>query len=682
MKSFTISLIAGCFLILISTSLISQVNVTFRVDMQNQTVAPEGVHMAGSFPEPYPSWDPAGILMDPPALGTVYTKTLSLTPGTNIEFKYINGDAWGEDEAVPPCCAQNNNRYLTVPENNVTLPIVCYGECTPCNNNPTLREITFRVDLSDVPYTTGAYIAGTLQDPQWTPEPMNAVGNDVFEIPLMLAEGDCHIYKFVVDGTTWESVPQSCGSPDGYGGYNRFYEVPNYNQILDLVCFGSCDPCSGVNVKFQVEMTGQTVTELVHVAGTFNGWNSTANPLTDLGNDVWETTIVLQTGQDVQYKFINGTTNQMWEDVPDACAYGGDNRHFVVPETNTILDLVCFGACNPCTPTSMVDVTFQVDMSTQIVSGDGVFIAGDFNGWSTTATQMTDAGNNIYEATLNLGVDFIYGYKFINGDVWETVPGDCNYNGSRLVIVPGTNTTLPPDCFAGCGECENILYTFDLKVMLEGPFNGTDMNTDLFDQGYLPVDQPYSASPWNYDGTEVLTAPAETDVTDWVFIEFRETDGDASTATPDKVLDHQAALLLSDGTVARPDGTPDILYSGNITQNLYVVIYQRNHLPVMSSVPLVENSGTFVYDFTDATSKAYLDGEKLLQPSPVVCGMFSGDCNADLICNDDDKDFYWELNAGIQGYLESDLNLDTQVNNPDKVENWEPNWGVSGTVPQ
>lgn len=72
-----------------------------------------------------------------------------------------------------------------------------------------------------------------------------------------------------------------------------------------------------------------------------------------------------------------------------------------------------------------VNVTFQVDMSQQTVSPQGVHVAGSFNGWSTTATPMTPAGNNVYTVTLDLNSGTSYQYKFINGDTWageEIVP--------------------------------------------------------------------------------------------------------------------------------------------------------------------------------------------------------------------------------------------------------------------
>lgn len=672
MKKIYVFLMAAILGILITTNVFSQtmVDVTFRVDMQEQTVSPNGVHVAGSFPAPYPEWNPAGIQLDPPPLGTVYSTTLSLEVGTTIEYKFVNGNVWGDDEAVPPCCAQNNNRYFTVTGTEV-LPAICYGSCNPCNSSPTLRDITFQVDLSDVTYTTGAYIAGNLQDPQWTPEPMMDMGNNIFQITIALEEEGCYQYKYVLDGSGWETVPDECKSFEG----NRFLEVPAFDQTLDLVCFGGCVGCNPVDVTFSVDMTNETLLGDVYVAGSFNGWNTTANPLTDMGSNIWETTITLQNGQDVEYKFINGVDG--WEVVPAACSWGDGNRHFIVPENPLPLDLVCFGACNPCSPTNTAEVIFSVDMSSQLVSGD-VFLAGDFNDWSMDANPMIDMGNNIYEVTVSLGEGFIYGYKFINGTNWEIVPAECNYNEVRTVVGPAVNTPLPTVCFNECGECTTTLYRFNLSVNLEGFYNGTDMNTTLFDDGLLPSDQPYSGPPWNYPGTEQLTALPDVPVVDWVYIQFRETVGDASTATGATMIDHQAALLLADGTIARPDGSPGIYWNGAITDNLYVVIFHRNHLSVMTATPVIGIADIFPYNFTDVQSKAYLNGQTDLGGE---FGMFAGDINGDGIIDATDI-VEWGNHAGHAGYNSSDADADTQINNLDKNDVWVINLNVETQVPE
>ncbi len=684
MKRFTIS-----FSIMILFSMISgkfidgqNVNVTFQVDMQEQTVPPEGVHIAGSFPAPYPQWDPAGIVLTLQPSTTIYSVTLSMLPGTYIEFKYINGAAWGLDESVPAYCAQNTNRYFTVPDaSSFQLPLVCFGKCTQCVPPPV--DVTFSVDMTNETVSTdGVHVAGTFNGWSSTATELLDQGNGVYAATVTLGEGEYHEFKYL-NGNAWgtdESVPPDCANNN-----NRYLVVPSATTSLPIVCFGSCDPCttvSDINVTFQVDMSEQIVApEGVHIAGSFQGWDPAGTLMTDMGNGIWSYSFVLQSGAYHEYKFVNGNTGDGYETVPGACSQNG-NRFLTVPNADSILPSVCYASCVACNPPT-VDVTFNVDMSNQLVSPLGVHLAGSFQGWDPTATEMTDMGNKLYSLTLPLGEGVLYEYKFINGNDWpfaENVPGECaNFDGNREIYGPSTNTNLPAVCFGECGPCTATLYTFELKVLLEGPFNGTYMDNHLFSQGVLPVNQPFNTAPWNYDGTESITAPGATDIVDWVYIQLRETDGDASTATIDKMIDHQAAVVLPDGTIATPDGVPNIYYSGNITQNLYIVIYQRNHIAVMSAVPLVESSGTFSYDFTDALSKAYLDGQKPLGGG--MFGMFAGDSDANGVVDNQDKDVNWTGDAGSSGYFNSDLNLDSQVNNPDKDDKWLPNLGAGTKVP-
>ena len=49
-----------------------------------------------------------------------------------------------------------------------------------------------------------------------------------------------------------------------------------------------------------------------------------------------------------------------------------------------------------------VNVTLQVDMNGVEVSPNGVFVAGSFQGWDPSSTQLTDDGNNIYSVTIEV----------------------------------------------------------------------------------------------------------------------------------------------------------------------------------------------------------------------------------------------------------------------------------------
>ncbi len=142
----------------------------------------------------------------------------------------------------------------------------------------------------------------------------------------------------------------------------------------------------------------------------------------------------------------------------------------------------------------------------------------------------------------------------------------------------------------------------DLTVFLEGPYNGTDMNIDL-NPGEIPLAQPYNVSPWNYTGTESVTAiPANT--VDWVLVELRDTT-DASLATGETMIARQAAFLLNDGKIVGLDGSSNLQFDKSLNHSLFTVIHHRNHLAVMSANPVTKNGNVYTYDFTISADQAY-----------------------------------------------------------------------------
>jgi len=50
-----------------------------------------------------------------------------------------------------------------------------------------------------------------------------------------------------------EDVPAACGSDDGFGGFNRTFEMPSSNTVLSTTCFSSCAACI-------ISSTGNTIT--------------------------------------------------------------------------------------------------------------------------------------------------------------------------------------------------------------------------------------------------------------------------------------------------------------------------------------------------------------------------------------------------------------------------------------
>ncbi|MBN2174518.1 MAG: hypothetical protein JW731_10310, partial [Bacteroidales bacterium] len=66
-----------------------------------------------------------------------------------------------------------------------------------------------------------------------------------------------------------------------------------------------------------------------------------------------------------------------------------------------------------------------------------------------------------------------------------------------------------------------VRITMDLQVFLEGPYNGSGMDTWLNDASKIPLTQPYNTSPWNYGGGESVAA-IPSNVVDWILIELRD----------------------------------------------------------------------------------------------------------------------------------------------------------------
>jgi|GEM_PF-2789918 len=235
---------------------------------------------------------------------------------------------------------------------------------------------------------------------------------------------------------------------------------------------------------------------------------------------------------------------------------------------------------------------------------------------------------------------------------------------------PGTN-----------GELQNLFVPsleLDLKVFLEGPFNGVGMTTALNTQ--LPLAQPYNIPPWNYNGSENVGSIPASDIVDWVLVEIRDAPTPA-TATPATSAGRQAAFLHSDGSVTATDGTSNLSFGGTIQNGLFAIVWHRNHLAIMSAAPIPPSGSLYTHDFTDAVDKVYggVNGHKNLAAG--TWGMPGGDGNATGQVDNLDKNDVWKVQAGTSGYKAGDFNLDSQVSNSDKNDIWNPNSGRSSQVP-
>ncbi|MCD4746691.1 MAG: hypothetical protein K8R58_10370 [Bacteroidales bacterium] len=219
-----------------------------------------------------------------------------------------------------------------------------------------------------------------------------------------------------------------------------------------------------------------------------------------------------------------------------------------------------------------------------------------------------------------------------------------------------------------------------LKVFLEGCFNGILMNNTLFIEDDIPLNQPYFSAPWNYSGTESVDSIPNSNVIDWVLVELRDTTN-VEFATENTIISCQAAFLLRDGTITGIDGKTPLLFDVDISNNLFVVIKHRNHLGIISSIPITRNNGIFYYDFTLSKDQVFGGENACKELAPGIWGMIGGDGDANNQIGNADKNDVWAVQAGTSGYLSGDFTMDVQVNNTDKNDIWAPNCGKGGQVP-
>lgn len=483
----------------------SPVAVTFQVDMSNQTVSAQGIYLTGSFA----SWIPAAVQLSDSGSG-IYSATVEIEPGS-IAYRFSNGDLATDQESVPVFCGADDAeqglvRLAQVAEGQpLTIPAVCFGECSACNNPEPSNQITFRVNMSEQTVSpNGVHIVGNFQG--WDPAatPLVDEGNGIWAVTVQADEWSNLNFKFINgnDFSGAESVPSACGLPDGFGGFNRILETGSNDVSFGPVCFGACADCSVepemVMVLFQVDMGNTTVSPNgVHVAGNFQGWNPNGTVMTELGGGIYEILYPVEANSTLQFRFINGSNWPDSETVPAACGvddgFGGFNRTLEVGSGNTVYGPVCFSSCEACVPQVPVLVTFRVNMNNENVSGDGVFVVGDFNNWDPQATMMSEFQPGVYQAVGVVNSGTTIQYKFLNGPDFageEAVPGDCGVsNGfggfNRSFTAGSDNEIIPVVCFGGCADCTaggNVSVTFvvDMSqqtvsaegIHIAGSFNG------------------------------------------------------------------------------------------------------------------------------------------------------------------------------------------------------------------
>lgn len=252
----------------------------------------------------------------------------------------------------------------------------------------------------------------------------------------------------------------------------------------------------------------------------------------------------------------------------------------------------------------------------------------------------------------------------------------------------------PNNLFPATTACP---ISFDIKVQLEGAYDQSSglMRTDLYQLELLPgmvftnpssgietpAGQPYHIAPWNYpglEGTSLTNGDYDPTSVDWVLLSLR-------TGTDPSTEIHQTAgILKADGTV---EFLPNSGYTGLVPGPYYLLIEHRNHVGVLSAVPVSVQNRTLTYDFT--TQDSWMPpnggfGQKELTTG--LWGMFAadGDQIADLVSydiNGADRILWSASNGVFLQYSLADFDLSGEVSGADRIL-WGLNSGINSSVPK
>ena len=487
------------------------VNITFHLNMANETVDTGGVYIAGGAA----FGNPGDFELTDPDGDDVYSITVRRPKGFASHYIFTNGSCVNfsckESLIGQPCADPNNfnDRYLPAVQTDTVLS-TCFGVCSSTTNCvlPTV-DVTFQVDMSlEQVAPTGVFMGANWDG--WTGglQMTDPDGDGVYTYTAALTPGQ-YLFKYI-NGSNWsgpEPIDSTSGSctVTGGGNTNRRIVVGGSNMTVPLTCFGSCSECPPqYDVTFNVDMSQQTVAPTgVFIGAGFESWEGKVQMTDPDGDDIYSATVPLLSGN-YQFKFINGANWAQQEnlnpaDVACTVTFGTNTNRIVVVDTSDIvLPEFCWEKCTECInvgPDS-VAVSFNVNMNNETVDPSGVYIAGGSFGVPGDH-ELTDLdGDGIYSISLIRHKDSASNYVFLNGlcpdfSCAENLAGlscadPANANYRSLPALSGDVTIST--CFGQCttdGSCNsntdpvNVTFRVDMKqkeIATSGVFMGASFD--------------------------------------------------------------------------------------------------------------------------------------------------------------------------------------------------------------
>lgn len=284
---------------------------------------------------------------------------------------------------------------------------------------------------------------------------------------------------------------------------------------------------------------------------------------------------------------------------------------------------------------------------------------------------------------------------------WST-GSDANFlsdlsEGIYTVVVTderGCENSLSISMFKSDEECDSRKDQVELNLYLylEGAYEDGMMSNHMRERGYLPgmkpktifgkltpAGHPYSGAPWYYQGAEGDEGDFEefypTTTVDWVLVSLR------TDINVDSEVYRRAGLLQSDGKIMFVKGFDKAEI--DIHEDYYIVVEHRNHIMVMSPIPMPVYDNTLSFDFRNDQSFTGLLGHGQKQLEDGAYAMYAGNIDhvgyghSDL--NYTDLRTFFVNNGLHSSYYLADIDLNGDINVNDRKMLLD-NMGVFSTV--
>jgi hypothetical protein len=288
---------------------------------------------------------------------------------------------------------------------------------------------------------------------------------------------------------------------------------------------------------------------------------------------------------------------------------------------------------------------------------------GDETNFSLLEPHRELVDNSAY-CLANPGQEYVI-YKS-NGGTFNVTLQSGDYQGTW--INPRTNERTDAGIFSGAGSValttptaehyalylsRTTITSLQIDVLLDGPYEevSNSMSTVLKDSGYVPLTSPYHEDP-----RKVAFVPD--DVTDWILTQLSP---DGQT-----IIKSKSVLLSKNGRFRDINSSDSFAFTNLVDGLYYIIVKHRNHLPIMSSNPILLNhSSMAVYNFTTSCAQFYAgDGARELEPG--VWGIYGGDIDQDgQVTSTDYIIWYNSEYKGESGYKSADINCDGQIDDGD-----------------